>query len=202
VAVAHLEKLNTLSIPEIPDNPSEMPIPSLENLHIEKFGSAENFRAFVRLHTNIKSLSMKWINSELSNDVLNDVTLRLPYLENVVFGPCYEITQLTYDMLERNCKNLQTIYNFKFCDDENPFMPSNAIPKICYFVNDSTIKSFKRPKSMWDAEVFNYHFLVRYESDYDDDSESLESHDSDDIYSDDDYYNEQDFLDNVFMLPY
>lgn len=196
IAAANLQRLNTLSIPEVPENASELPIPTLATLQLERIGSAAQFQAYVAIHSNIKNISVKWINDELTNEILHAVT-RLLRLESIIFGPYFSLSRLSYDTLKQNCPNLQFIHVYKFWDEENPFSPTERNPQVCYFSNNSSMGFFKRDPAVWDVEDWNYHFIISAE---DTDYEDSFSDDDDDIDSDMMDSGEDDYFDNDYLF--
>lgn len=150
----NFNRLKILHIPEIPSNPTEIPIQTLQSLHIESVRNAADFELYLTAHTNIKDLTIKWAFDELTDAV----TFHLSNLESIAFGPNFNVTQRMFRMMKKNSPKLHTIQLFRFLDQSVQPHFATSLPRVIYFSNDSSSCVFQSEPGMWTNEDKLYHY--------------------------------------------
>lgn len=195
----NLNQLKKLNIPDIPENPTEIPIPSLQSLRIECIQNVQNFRVYVTHHVNVKDLSVKWILQELTHDTMSAISSQLQNLEVLSFGPTFKPTRRLYTTMKQNAPNLSLINIFRFRDENvEKVLEKFAGINTHYFTNESSPLIFETEFGMWDEEdmIFPFSsndlvdnvaqgFIFLDDDDNDDDTDDSDMNFNDDFELDD-----------------
>lgn len=187
--IQNLSKIKTLKMPFLVENITEMPMPSLKSLTIERVSLMEEFHEFLLNHVNLEKLAIKWIEPDI-NDVMQDAAVRLKKLQHVIFGDGFHPSATTIMALKQNCPDLHTLETSDF-DDNSPILPVEEINglRLYQYKRESVPLVFPPDEGMWHETNMLYFSGLLKNRDYDSDS-SMDNSDEDNMEDDDfDRYN-------------
>ena len=183
----NLKSLLYLEIPTLTTDTPEISIPSLKTFHIDFVDEVEYWKLFCVNNPSIETLSVKWLTNRntFNYEVMQTITTPMQQLKHIRFGAYFIPTERIIQMMNLNCKNLQSLEVFAENAGE---LESNSTMnevkfKVIYYPPEAVMNVFKEEPTMW-AKESNFVLDSESGSDFSDDPDLDDPDDDLDFNSD------------------